>query len=218
MSIVSILIRPSRRMQRLGPTSIPAPSICFNPHPAFSPDATAGGRNGDRPSAAVSILIRPSRRMQPVALEYIATAADVSILIRPSRRMQPVYLAGQPFRAYLVSILIRPSRRMQPKSGCSDRPSQGVSILIRPSRRMQLHLDGSKAIALVVSILIRPSRRMQQASPTDITVPNWRFQSSSGLLAGCNYGRAGEDQPVGGVSILIRPSRRMQPGTGRPGM
>ena len=159
---VSILIRPSGRMQQAGavperqttrwfqsssgllagcngvasPASAP-PTTGFNPHPAFWPDATREG--GSR-----------------------AGSGNVSILIRPSGRMQQ--LTGQYFVVTRVS----------------------VSILIRPSGRMQLRTFGI---------------RMRMGL---------RFQSSSGLLAGCNLVSSMPFAPIT-VSILIRPSGRMQP-------
>ena len=118
----------------------------------------------------------------------VPSRGAVSILIRPSRRMQPATRSSPPTWPLWVSILIRPSRRMQPQADChvgsycrgfNPHPAFSPDATLR-RHRFQRH--------------------------------RWRFQSSSGLLAGCNCPRRAPWAPGTGVSILIRPSRRMQPG------
>ncbi len=115
--------------------------LCFNPHPAFWPDATChlshlsrgyvwfqsspgllAGCNSHLPVVGghvdhVSILTRPSGRMQHQPGDHVAQVVRVSILTRPSGRMQQGCFI--PIRAVCdVSILTRPSGRMQPRGLC----------------------------------------------------------------------------------------------------
>ena len=88
--------------------------------------------------------------------------------------------------AYLVSILIRPEGRMQRGSGNRRAPPTGFNPHPAFWPDATLSGDGPGETAASVSILIRPEGRMQL--PEHLCSPPDRdlFQSSSGLLAGCN--------------------------------
>ena len=190
--VVSILIRPFDRMLPAGGSSCWCPSPrCFNPHPAFRPDATPFSCFIGCPPSSVSILIRPFDRMLPVFGEKWKAKYEVSILIRPFDRMLPIKDIAMSPIFVTVSILIRPFDRMLQtvatvpvpvvdafqsssglSTGCYDVldviAGQGddVSILIRPFDRM-LPWDQSAIDAhlTVVSILIRPFDRMLPRRP-----------------------------------------------------
>ena len=188
-----------------------------------------------------------------------AGRGQVSILIRPSGRMQlrstPCTKCPTMFQSssgllagcnLACAVVVACHNGFQSSSGllagCNwivryfISQFSHVSILIRPSGRMQraaLVFLGRPLIP--VSILIRPSGRMQRPAAQPSLARSTEFQSSSGLLAGCN--------PLGTrfrwptipsfnphpafwpdatpkfysstvarlVSILIRPSGRMQP-------
>ena len=183
---VSILIRPEGRMQRVFREFAWA-TCCFNPHPAFWPDATTPGLLWSQHGRRVSILIRPEGRMQPGQQgQHHRLRGYVSILIRPEGRMQLVTATDPPPTLGNVSILIRPEGRMQPRRSecqrtiragfnphparrpdatrlCTDVAEQmlRVSILIRPEGRMQLLHQAHRCRTEIVSILIRPEGRMQ---------------------------------------------------------
>ena len=184
--VVSILIRPSGRMQ----------------HEIVALD----GQDLD-----VSILIRPEGRMQ---LHRMAAGTawlwkfqsssgaqgtgfrllPVSILIRPEGRMQPASNGGGYGMAVEVSILIRPEGRMQRKRGAATVRSPNC-FNPHPARRPDA-----------------TSYRMQPRDPWSIAAFREWFQSSSGQKAGCNLpGATLTGLYIVEVSILIRPEGRMQP-------
>ena len=186
-SPVSILIRPSGRMQR-----------------------AEGGQHSAAP-VGVSILIRPSGRMQlppgsgltcpncgfqsssgqkdgcnPWRTGLQGQFCTVSILIRPEGRMQPMHRLHHGGHLVLVSILIRPEGWMQlapgvpaTAAGVNPHPS---SFNPHPARRP----DATTAPAPQgpppgqVSILIRPEGRMQHAVQALAETEVAWFQSSSG--------------------------------------
>ena len=230
----------------------------FNPHPAFWPDATRFFHPCFDQRIRVSILIRPSGRMQQVFHKPPGQGLGVSILIRPSGRMQPA-VSVRLSDVFSVSILIRPSGRMQlrlrlrhsdsqegfnphpafwPDATCAStaaRPS-GSSFNPHPAfwPDATCCTGGTIMREVDVSILIRPSGRMQPVSSLRKSELARVFQSSSGLLAGCNgitsivndegtlfqsssgllAGCNGSIEDIYlaqlEVSILIRPSGRMQ--------
>ena len=196
-------------------------------------NAAPGRRRGR--DVQVSILIRPSGRMQPPA---ILRSRLLKLVFQSSSGLLAGCNCGLPgkvrfdhsfqsasgllagcnhvvsactHRYYNVSILIRPSGRMQQGRPTSDWQRSLVSILIRPSGRMQQGRPTSDWQRSLVSILIRPSGRMQPALLMLSGGILVLFQSSSGLLAGCNRGKGRGAVGGGRVSILIRPSGRMQP-------
>ena len=82
----------------------PLPAICFNPHPAFWPDATGDAECGHQVPTPVSILIRPEGRMQQVTsptcrrLSWFQSSSGqkagcnsgvVAVLTRSSARFNP---------------------------------------------------------------------------------------------------------------------------------
>ena len=141
--IVSILIRPSGRMQPPLCHTQRDEQTCFNPHPAFWPDATNQvGFNED--GTSVSILIRPEGRMQ----------RDEGCLCGDC--------------GYDVSILIRPSGRMQ-RSRRWCRRARYSCFNPHPA----FWPDATRLWLLLVGNPLM-------------------FQSSSGLLAGCNLGNCGQ--------------------------
>ena len=198
---------------------------CFNPHPAFWPDATAAT------ASTVSILIRPAtgyraslfqsssgllagcNRARPRQMNH-GTAAMWARGFNPHPAFWPDATAVVVVLLDLdnaVSILIRPSGRMQPKptplgtslwsvfqssSGLLAGCNRSVcSPVYRLSDRFNPHpafwpdatpLAAAVLSASSVSILIRPSGRMQLAVIGGQLIPHIVFQSSSGLLAGCN--------------------------------
>ena len=85
-----------------------------------------------------------------------------------------------------------------------------VSILTRPEGRVQ-PLDNAEAIIrLPVSILTRPEGRVQHDVVHRGKLLSL-FQSSPGLLAGCNRYDLRPDADPASVSILTRPGGRVQP-------
>ena len=252
---VSILIRPFDRMRphyrsqrsfsmcgfqsssglstgcdRVKVVAVPLVKACFNPHPAFRPDAT--GKSGlHQLIGAVSILIRPFDRMRPALAALRTVVQAVSILIRPFDRMRLVYsyfvTRGHMFqsssglstgcdmlRRYSTSSLnccFNPHPAFRPDA-TQDRSllHHGllVSILIRPFDRMRPGPPEHHTGPGRVSILIRPFDRMRLVSSLACH-PAFRFQSSSGLSTGCDETQQLRFamQPV---SILIRPFDRMR--------
>ena len=88
-----------------------------------------------------------------------------------------------------------------------------VSILIRLEGRMQRGTPSMGTIAMLVgSFNPHPARRPDATCPSPPTVPSTPgFQSSSGLLAGCNLPVSATCSINSWVSILIQPEGRMQP-------
>ncbi len=185
---VSILTRPSGRMQPSGSSSSATRWTGFNPHPAFWPDATSV-HVYINPGIRVSILTRPSGRMQlAIAVVIIVRQDAVSILTRPSGRMQRgavnfrlrVRHSFNPHPAFWPDarqgvVLDRTPYQFQSSpgllAGCNflsyrlNVPSADVSILTRPSGRMQRQGGVDAAARSLVSILTRPSGRMQRRPP-----------------------------------------------------
>ena len=203
--VVSILIRPSGRMQQCSCHSryqrcTPVPR--FNPHPAFWPDATVGVV---RYSLGSSARFNPHPAFWPDATirwyYYHAKAGCnrffVSILIRLQKAGCNTGCHGI---AVFVSILTAGARwwpcwfqsSSGQKAGCNYPPVTAYRLGGHP-----------------VSILIRPSGRMQQVLAVNPGFAH-AFQSSSGLLAGCNSPRCQCARLPVPVSILIRPEGRMQ--------
>ena len=203
---------------------------CFNPHPAFWPDAIPAFRPmssvGPRRPLKVSILIRPSEgRMQPRSATSGRNCQSllVSILIRPEGRMQPwprcgLYGRRRCFNPHPALAGCNLGRSGQPRSLGGQRfnphPARrpDATLLVPRSRRLQ-----GLSAAMYVSILIRPEGRMQRGGsiPAQAAI-FYSFQSSSGQTAGCNCRIAAHSgRLLTTVSILIRPEGRMQP-TSRP--
>ena len=182
---VSILIRPSGRMQLL----------------------QVDGRIYE--PLSVSILIRPEGRMQ---LGCGFVAGDYAVLFQSSSG-QKAGCNVCVVRAHLLELLFQSSSGQ--KAGCNTGYGESathskVSILIRPEGRMQLRgLDATSAVEQV-SILIRPEGRMQHFQARARFQALCLFQSSSGQKAGCNPVRPVESIDSVQVSILIRPEGRMQ--------
>ena len=209
---VSILIRPFDRMRHHARIAARKGGSCFNPHPAFRPDATAQG-GGYLLLDEVLILIRPFDRMRP-----LASAVDNS----QSREFQSS--SG-------LSTGCDTGQR-----GAPDRPNLHVSILIRPFDRMRLRnltagpppdsgFQSSSGLSTGCDRLLPPgsyaaTARFQSSSGLstgcdafclrvlrDISL----FQSSSGLSTGCDSSVWSPSIRSILVSILIRPFDRMRP-------
>ena len=160
---------------------------CFNPHPAFWPDATPQ-RHHQHHGQRVSILIRPSGRMQ-LSLRPSASVA-VTVFQSSSGLLAGCNggLASLAADELRVSILIRPSGRMQQvvKGLWAVIPSFNPHPAFWPDATA---LDHQLRSSRLVSILIRPSGRMQLKDHLPYEFGDFPFQSSSGLLAGCNGGK-----------------------------
>ena len=212
---VSILIRPFDRMLRCCATVAARRQHfpCFNPHPAFRPDATLlmrhrraepHGWHSFNPHPA----FRPDATLYPGRSEHTVYNV-VSILIRPFDWMLPG-VPGQLAHGVsnVVSILIRPFDRMLPGSvavsviGVTFQSSSGLSTgCYVPSNRP---LAASKCFNPHPAF--RPDATVQERA---VDRPQLLFQSSSGLSTGC-YSRVVMTAPAfPEVSILIRPFDRM---------
>ena len=207
VGVVSILIRPSGRMQPAlrSTTSVTRPASCFNPHPAFWPDAT---RALGVYSMAKTHCFNPHpafwpdatrRRVLPM-LPVRVSSFNPHPAFWPDATLVSTRRSGGVVRP-LVSILIRPSGRMQPcikahglYPHCTT--FQSSSGLLAGCNACYLRGPGRRAPA-AVSILIRPEGRMQPMKYCMVmpAAPVSAFQSSSGLLAGCNseaHAKSGE--------------------------
>ena len=156
---------------------------CFNPHPAFRPDATLSGCASLLPPG-VSILIRPFDRMRPI-VPLLSFELPGGFNPHPAFRPD----ATPDFRAAVDEAQFQSSSGLS--TGCDSQPSSlafrgnAVSILIRPFDRMRPHPWYAWDRPGDVSILIRPFDRMRPGKG-----PKRRkgkaFQSSSGLSTGCD--------------------------------
>ena len=184
----------------------------------------------------VSILIRPEGRMQrPSSARGLAGPPGFQ---SSSGQKAGCNLRGEQSDKYLVGCFNpHPARRPDATSaGRPALPSPG-SFNPHPARRPDATVKRVVLITpvLLVSILIRHSGRMQRFG-NSLSPARRMFQSSSGLLAGCNPPRRSvlphahdgfnphparrpDATPSGGlhqrdtnVSILIRPEGRMQLG------
>ena len=147
------------------PATIPVPMSsaggCFNPHPARRPDATS--------------TLGCMRVRQPIGFQ-----SSSGLLAGCNRRR---YISAQGGYRFNPHPAFWPDATE--RAGLST-PLIAVSILIRPSGRMQHgEVDDVLQDRRRVSILIRPSGRMQPVVSPACMTP-FQFQSSSGLLAGCN--------------------------------
>ncbi len=181
---------------------------CFNPHPAWKPDATMRWR-AHSPHAWVSILTRLGSRMRPSPEPFAAVLIDVSILTRLGSRMRPDI--GSAGRAILVvSILTRLGSRMRHRRQAIPIIQRIVSILTRLGSRMRPRPARTPAHS-------RRSFNPHPAWKPDATLPSAnsrprrrRFQSSPGLEAGCDPGPGYHFGPRVSVSILTRLGSRMR--------
>ena len=183
----------------------------FNPHPAFWPDATSLAVKMMRPVASFQ-----SSSGQKAGCDTVAwvSARGQGVFQSSSgqkagcnrRRAGP-----EPRQPELVSILIRPSGRMQPRGVSAWQPPLSLCFNPHPARRPDATVHpGGVRCQRFVSILIRPSGRMQPLPSWATPCVIWMFQSSSGLLAGCNLPYFFPSDYSLLVSILIRPEGRMQ--------
>ena len=193
--------------------SQPGCCSCFNPHPARRPDATL---NLHREACILIGFQSSSGQKAGCNTVSVLDGESVVVQFQSSSGQKagcnPAATGHQYCSQPAVSILIRPEGRMQPTSptehssagGCFNphparRPDAtvrlrrgfgchiGVSILIRPEGRMQRSSCPILSASLIsVSILIRPEGRMQPVT-VGVCAPANVFQSSSGLLAGCNF-------------------------------
>ena len=156
---VSILTRPLGRMQRPGGQG-PIPALwCFNPHPAFGPDATATGRLCTH--QGTSFNPHPAFGPDATTLSLLGVWAEWTFQsspglwagcnfgrIRPWGRISsfnphPAFgpdatrIRGKDTSPVGVSILTRPLGRMQLQGEAGNNPGTAVSILTRPLGRMQ---------------------------------------------------------------------------------
>ena len=197
---------------------------CFNPHPAFWPDATLRKLAIPCP-AHVSILIRPEGRMQGLccptltmqsssgqkagcnlAIDDVADDATVSILIRPEGRMQ-LLSVDRGFNATLkersarlYSHLYEFQSSSGQKAGCNIRwigLSPACPSMFQSSSGQKAGCNTSSAIPVrspSPRFNPHPARRPDATSMARIA-PIYRFQSSSGQKAGCNARRYSRCQP-----------------------
>ena len=220
---VSILTRPSGRMQRCTPLAhmrLDAWSS-FNPHPAFWPDATtccpkAFPQAGFR---IVSILTRPSGRMQPhyQASTTIAPIPIVSILTRPSGRMQP--------RLVIMSTSLEPYMFQSSPgllAGCNASPGRTSGRRHRPLFQSSPGLlagcnDMGRNTILILHCRFNPHPAFWPdatgaaafAGHEDVDIHVSILTRPSGRM---QHARTGwYAMALGVVSILTRPSGRMQP-------
>ena len=159
---VSILIRPSGRMQQGGGRLLGLPSLCFNPHPTFRPDATRRLPRGPRSAPRFN----PHPTFRPDATSSFAASKGTSRCFNPHPTFRPDATAPVDRRA----------------------PHLQVSILIRPSGRMQQgYLREKIDSALMYSFNPHPTFRPDATSrPWRHHDARAGFQSSSDLQAGCN--------------------------------
>ena len=160
---VSILIRPSRRMQPANWWN-PCTRTGFNPHPALSPDAT-GLLNSYR---CCPTGFNPHPALSPDATPYLwrwvprygcfnphpALSPDATGDSRAPDHLAPSFNPHPALSPDATHNLIIPGSgswfqsSSGPLAGCNRRPKPfapclKVSILIRPSRRMQPRIPGS---------------------------------------------------------------------------
>ena len=234
---VSILTRPSGRVQPRQRQGVRACRSGFNPHAARRPGATARVPPMSAAPGEVSILTRPSGRVQPSNERRFDKPCPVSILTRPEGRVQPPpgtargsacprfnpHPARRPGATtptgatynQSVAVSIPPGQ----KAGCNTaRASDGpgplvhVSILTRPSGRVQQRNSRRRQHAvLVVSILTRPEGRVQHRHQ-----PRYRGPPVDVSILTRPEGRVQRAGPLlqtcqMAVSILTRPSGRVQP-------
>ena len=159
---------------------------CFNPHPAFWPDATRF-------------------RMPPAVrgLPWFQSSSGQKAGCNPR-------LGGsQPH--HLRCFNPHPARRPDATQGDQHTPLLIiVSILIRPEGRMQPHQRGP-LVRHSAGFNPHPARRPDATpAPAPTTQIIHRFQSSSGQKAGCNAPLDDRGGIIVEVSILIRPEGRMQ--------
>ena len=206
---------------------------CFNPHPAFWPDATMVAPDVPQ-RLRVSILIRPEGRMQHSLVAGRRCAFHrVSILIRPEGRMQHQFGYLRAAHHLRVSILIRPSGRMQPAGWCWTNPASS-SFNPHPAFWPDATPTDSGQAMAGKGFNPHPAFWPDATAAPPPKTTRLRFQSSSGLLAGCNREFRASGKPtccfnphpafwpdatpleandaagMAPVSILIRPSGRMQ--------
>ena len=155
----------------------------FNPHPGLRPGA---------------ISTRPVRRTK-------TRRFNPHPAVRPDATLDdPV-----PAHAHNVSILTGSYGRMHSEAS-RPRPVQIlVSILTRPCDRVQLRVHGSLRVPGAVSILTQ-SHDLVRRNPINHSTHVGLFQSSPGLMTGCNQLRRPAAAVAPHVSILTESYDRVQ--------